>query len=96
MFTVVENILKVTGQYKYLGVVLSENGDFNLNATNLAKGGRRALASIITKLRNLKAFGIKTYEKLYSSCVVPILNYQSSIWGYKDYNDIISVQNRSI
>ena len=72
MFTVGENILEVTWQYKYLGVCFSEKGDFNLNATNLAKGGGRALGSVITKLRNIKEFGIKTYEKLNSSCEVPI------------------------
>ena len=74
----------------------SEKGDFNLNLTNLAKGGGRALGSIITKLRNLKEFGIKTFEKLHNSCVVPILDYQSSVWGYKDYNDIDAVQNGTI
>ena len=51
---------------------------------------------IITKLRNLKEFGMKTFEKLYNSCVVPILDYQSSVWGYKDYNDIDALQNRTI
>ena len=96
MFKVGDNVLEVTEKYKYLGVVFSEKGDFNLNATNLAKGGGRALGSIITKLRNLKEFGIKTFEKLYNSCVVPILDYQSSGWGYKDYNDIDAVQNRTI
>ena len=96
VFKVGDNILEVTEKYKYLGVIFSEKGDFSLNATNLAKGGGRALGSIITKLRNLKEFGINTYEKLYHSCVVPILDYQSSVWGYKDYSDIDSVQNRSI
>ena len=50
----------------------------------------------LVQLSQSYEFGIKSYEKLYSSCVVPILDYQSSIWGYKDYNDIDSVQNRSI
>ena len=97
VFKVGDNVLEVTEKYKYLGVVFfSEKGDFNLNTTNPAKGGGRALGSIITKLRNLKEFGIKTFEKLYNSCVVPILDYQSSVWGYKDYNDIDAVQNRTI
>ena len=98
VFKVGDNVLEVTEKYKYLGIVFSEKGDFNLNATNLAKGGGtcRGLGSIITKLRNLKEFGIKTFEKLYNSCVVPILDYQSSVWGYKVYNDIDAVQNRTI
>ena len=69
VFKVGDNVLELTEKYKYLGVIFSEKGDFNLNATNLAKGGGRALGSIITKLRNLKEFGINTYEKLYNSCV---------------------------
>ena len=32
----------------------------------------------------------------FNSCVVPILDYQSSIWGFKDYNIIDTVQNRAI
>ena len=96
MFKVGDNVLELTEKYKYLGVIFSEKSDFNLNATNLAKCGGRALGSIITKLRNVKEFGINTYEKLYNSCVVPILDYQSSVWGFKAYNDIDSIQNRSI
>ena len=34
------HVLEVTEKYKYLGVVVfSEKGDFDLNATNMAKGG---------------------------------------------------------
>ena len=32
----------------------------------------------------------------FNSCVVPILDYQSSIWGFKDYNIIDTVQNGAI
>ena len=76
MFKVGDNVLEVTEKYKYLGVIFSEKCNFNLNATNLAKGGGRSLGSIIIKLQNLKEFRIKTFKKLYSSCVVPILDYQ--------------------
>ena len=41
MFKVGDIVLEVTEKYKYLGVMFSEKGDFNLNATNLAKGGGR-------------------------------------------------------
>ena len=63
---------------------------------NLAKGWGRALGSIISKLRTLKEFGIKTYKTLYNYCFVPIFDYQSSFWYYKEYSNIESVQNRSI
>ena len=51
---------------------------------------------IIDVILKSKEFGIKTYEKLFNACVVPILDYHSSVWGYKDYSAIDSVQNRSL
>ena len=54
----------------------------------------RALGCIISKLQSIKDFGIKTYEKLCNACVVPILDYHSSVWGYRDYSTIDSVQNK--
>ena len=95
-FKVGDNILEITEKYKYLGVIFTEKNDFTLNAENLARGGGRALGSIIPKLHSLKDFGIKTYEKLFNVCVVPILDYHSSVWGYKYYQSIETVQNRSL
>ena len=46
---------------------------------NVEAAGGRALGAIISKIHSLKEFGIKTYEKLYSACVVPILDYCSSV-----------------
>ena len=44
----------------------------------------------------MKDFGIKTFEKLYTSGVVPVLDYNSSVWGYKDFSCINSVQNKAL
>ena len=95
-FRVGDNILELTERYKYLGVIFTEKNDFTLNTENLARGAGRALGSVSSKLQTLKEFGIKTYEKLFNSCIVPILDYHSSIWGFKDYSAIEAVQNRSI
>ena len=43
---------------------------------------------------NIKDFGFKTFEKLYESCAIPILDYGASVWGFKSYSEIGSVQNR--
>ena len=50
---------------------------------------------MISKIHKLE-FGIKTYEKLFNACVVPILDYCSSVWGFDDYSSVDPVQNRSI
>ena len=44
----------------------------------------------------LKESGIKTYENLFNACVVPVLDYSSSVWGFNDYASIDAVQNRTI
>ena len=95
-FRIGGNILQITDKYKYLGVIFSEKKDYTLNVGNLAAAGGRALGAIISKIHSLKEFGIKTYEKLYSACVVPILDYCSSVWGYKDFSCVDTVQNKSI
>ena len=95
-FKVGDNILETVKTYKYLGVIFDENKDFKENAEHLAKGGGRALGAVISKINTLKEYGIKTYEKLFSSCVVPIQDYNSSVWGFKDYDCIDSVQSRSM
>ena len=57
------NELETVSTYKYLGVIFNEKCTFLNNAENLAKAGGRALGSIISKIHNLKEFGIKTFEK---------------------------------
>lgn len=70
-------------KYKYLGVIFHEKLDFSFTADALAKGAGRALGGIISKIHSLKEFGFKTFEKVYYACVVPILDYGSSVWEYK-------------
>ena len=96
IFKIGHNELETVSTYKYLGVIFYEKGTFSSNADNLAKAGGRALGAIISKIHKLKEFGIKTYEKLFNACVVPILDYCSSVWGFNDYSSVDAVQNRSI
>ena len=45
---------------------------------------------------NFGDFGFKSYPKLFESCVVPILDYCASVWGYKHYQTIDNVQYRAL
>ena len=83
-------------KYKYLGIILQDNLDFNVTATILANSGSRALGGIISKFKKLKGLGFNTFSSLFTSGVVPILDYCSSVWGFQSYNQIDSVQNRAI
>jgi hypothetical protein len=89
-------VLENVQNYKYLGVVFSSNGNFSCNAETLGKAAGRALGKIISKIHPLKSIGIKTFEKLYNSWVVPILDYCSGVWGYRNFQSLENVQHRAI
>jgi hypothetical protein len=44
----------------------------------------------------MKEFGFKSYEKLIHNCVFPVLDYCSTVWGDKKYQQLDNVQNRAI
>jgi hypothetical protein len=83
-------------RYKYLGVVLNDKGDFSYHCEALAKGAGRALGNIISKIHNYKDCGYKSFTKLFESCVIPILDYCASVWGFKHYQSIDNIQYRAI
>ena len=91
-----DNLLQITDTYKYLGVTFHDLKDFRDNANRLSEAGGRALGGVISKIHHLKDFGIKTFEKLFTSFVVPVLDYSSSIWGYKDFACLNQIQNKAI
>ena len=43
-----------------------------------------------------KDVGFETYTKLYYSCVVPVADYCSGVWGFRDFNKGDMIQNRAI
>jgi hypothetical protein len=88
--------IETVNKYKYLGVLFSEKGDFSEHCDNLGKAGGRALGAVISKVHSLKNTGFKTFEKLYVLCVVPVLDYCSAIWGFRNDQQIDNIQNRAI
>lgn len=70
--------------------------EFTSTADTLSKAGGRALGAVISKIRSHKEVGFKTHSKLFSSCVVPVLDYCSGVWGFKQFDKIDMIQNRAI
>jgi hypothetical protein len=91
-----ENTLSVVKQYKYLGIIFDEFLDYNVTAKVLADAGNRALGAIIAKYKKINGFGYYTFTKLFNSCVCPILDYCSEVWGYRRFNQIDAVQNKAV
>ena len=89
-------LIETVKKYKYLGIILDEHLDFKECAKTLCEAGGRALSKIIGKFRNFKDLNYRTYTNLYNACVWPILNYCSSVWGFKNFGFAEKVQNRAI
>ena len=81
--------------YKYLGCILSETLDFTVTATALAESAGRALGSLINKYRAVGGLPFSVYEKLYHSCVVPIMDYSAGVWESKSYLKCNTIHNRA-
>ena len=62
----------------------------------MADGANRALGKLLSKYYLNKGLGIGTYTKLYESCVVPVMDYCSSIWGYNDNDKLDKIHMKAI
>ena len=94
MFYLGRDKLKLTDTYRYLSCTLNEYLDFKITARTQAEGSSRALGKLSSKF--YKGLGYETYKKLYNSCIVPIMDYGSAIWGYNDNDNINKVQHRAM
>ena len=70
--------------------------DFKESASILADAAGRALGKICNTFTKNKNLGYKTFTTLFNSCVTPILDYSSGVWGYKEFSCSESIQNRAM
>lgn len=96
VFCLGESVVEICNSYKYLGVVLNEFLDFTETANVLAESASRAFSSLIHSLFNKTDLMFATYKKIYSSKIIPIMDYSASVWGFKCYSKIDTVHNRII
>ena len=95
-FKIGNSNIESVDRYNYLGVTFYEKTVYTFNSELLEKTTGGALGSIINKIHGLKDCGFKTYDNLYNACVVPVLDYCSSVWVFKSYQNIDNVQNRTM
>ncbi len=86
--------LEYTRTYKYLGYHIQEHLSQEETAEILTKSAKRAFGRIISMFYTLKNMGYGTYMTLYNTNIMPIANYASGIWGYKDYQCARMLQNK--
>ena len=79
-------ILKTVPQYTYLGITLDEHLTFANCMKSRTCAASRAFGKLISTCHKLKDVGYNTYCQLYDSLVVPVHDYASEIWGFKNTN----------
>ena len=94
-FRVNDTDLMTVTQYRYLGLVLNEFMDMNLTAKTVAQSAIRALGILITKYKAHGGMPYETYNRLFHNLVLPVLEYGSPCWAYKDHSCINAVQMRA-
>ena len=82
--------------YKYLGLILDEHMNFKEGTQVLSDSAGRALGSVLNKVKACKDLGYYTYTQLYQSCVCPVSDYASGVWGFPENDSCNTVQNRAI
>ena len=83
VFTIEEHIIEVVQSYKYLGVLLSNNGSF-LNARKcIFEKANKAMHLLYKRINSLN-LPIDLQRKLFDYTTLPIITYSCEIWGYEN------------
>ena len=86
-FSINNQILENTNEYKYLGIIINKKGSFLPVLDDLSCKAKRAIYSINSKI-NIRFLSVKTLLKCFDSLIYPILLYGSEVWEpYLNQND---------
>ena len=75
---------------------MNEHLDYNIPVKTLADAANRALGAVINKYKSINGLGYYTFTRMFHSGICPILDYCSETWGFKNYAQIDSIQNKAI
>ena len=85
-------LVKIVDQYTYLGVIIQNNGRFNLAADQANKKGTIATGPLWEILKKGKCANWNRRMKLFNSLVMSCLTYGAEIWGFNECHRIEKVQ----
>ncbi|KAK6172852.1 hypothetical protein SNE40_016429 [Patella caerulea] len=83
--------LEIVKSFNYLGVVFNHNGKFSLTQKTIAQQASKACFGL-QRIIHENYFNLETSIALVSTCIVPILNYCSEVWGFHSADDVERVQ----
>ena len=88
-----EDVIQITDQYKYLGVIFHKNGNFDLTQDHLNKQGNKATHYLRKAFIN-ENVQTETILHLFDMLVHPILTYGAEVWfpyTFKDKKEISNI-----
>ena len=87
VFTFGDSELEVLDDYTYSGVTMNYNGHFKKAISKQVCQARRAMFSLLGKIRRLQ-LPVDIASELFDKLVLPMLLYGSEIWGFEDISQI--------
>ena len=78
--------LAYAANYKYLGYIINETLAEKTVMEALTASATRAFGKVVNIFKKLTNMGINSYETLYSTYIVPIMNYAARVWGFAEYD----------
>ena len=85
--------IEVIESFKYLGVTLFKNGNWNRSQKCIAKHASFALYNLFTVFNNIE-LSVNQKCKLFDSLVGSILNFGSKIWGMHGATDVKQIHTK--
>ena len=80
-FSFKSNDLEIIQTYKYLGVWITTNGNYNKSQQAQADQGKKAIFALQRLIVKLKYHPISIALKLFDVMILPVLSYGCELWG---------------
>ena len=86
-FLIYDTKIDLVDSFKYLGITLFRNGNWNRSQKSIAQHASYALYNLFTVFNNIELPPSQKC-KLFDSLVGSILNFGAEVWGYHEATDI--------
>jgi hypothetical protein len=76
--------VKVTNNYKYLGMIFTTKLSLNNCWSEMCRKGKKGVIEILRTMRKLHSTDITLFWKLFDTQIQPMLTYAAEVWGLVD------------
>ncbi len=77
-------VIEKLDRVRYLGMEMNEHVNLENVVNTLSDAASRALGALTAKYYQKTGMTFEVYQIIYNTCVTPIMDYASEVWGYKN------------